>query len=138
MKMRKLMDGRAGEIIDQGRGGGVAGGRKCGRVGGTHPFPMPEAFAVLAVFAISVAAYVNGLLKARDPSLRTPAREIERLERQAEWLEQRLDQARREKWGVVMAERISAELGATLEELAARRRELREGARAEVSRGQTM
>gem|GEM_PF-2523897 len=99
---------------------------------------MPEAFAVLAVFAISVAAYVNGLLKARDPSLRTPAREIERLERQAEWLEQRLDQARREKWGVVMAERISAELGATLEELAARRRELREGARAEVSRGQTM
>ena len=92
---------------------------------------------VLAVFAISVAAYVNGLLKARDPSLRTPQREIQRLQRQAEWLEQRLDQARREKWGVVMAGRISAELGATVRELARRREEL--GARGEeLMRRQTM
>ncbi len=98
---------------------------------------MPEAVMVLAVFAISVAAYVNGLLKARDPSLRTPQREIQRLQRQAEWLEQRLDQARREKWGVVMAGRISAELGATVRELARRREEL--GARGEeLMRRQTM
>ncbi len=86
---------------------------------------MPEAFAILAVFAISVAAYVNGLLKARDPSLRTPVREMQRLQRQAAWLEERLDQARREKWGTMMAERISAELGETLRELKLREQEVR-------------
>ncbi len=84
---------------------------------------MLDALVVLAVFAIGVAAYANGLLKARDPALRTPEREIQRLQRQAEWLEERLDQARREKWGAVMAERISAELGETLRELSRRKRE---------------
>lgn len=87
---------------------------------------MPEAFAIIAVFAISVAAYVNGLLKARDPSLRTPAREVQRLQRQAAWLEERLDQARREKWGTIMAERISGELGETLRELKVREQEVRQ------------
>jgi hypothetical protein len=78
---------------------------------------MPEAFVVMAVFAISVAAYVNGVIKSRDPSLRSPERERQRLQRHAEWLEMRLDTARREKWGVEMTTAISTELGATLQEL---------------------
>lgn len=83
----------------------------------TETRPMPEAFVVMVVFAISIAAYVNGVIKSRDPSLRSPERERQRLQRHAEWLEMRLDTARREKWGVEMTSALSMELGTTLQEL---------------------
>jgi hypothetical protein len=74
---------------------------------------MPGALAVLAVFAVVIAAWLN----ARNPANHNPVEDAERLRRDAGWLAQRREVARREKWGSEMLARLAIELGATAEKL---------------------
>lgn len=46
-----------------------------------------------------------------------PREEYRRLQRHAAWLENRLDQARREKWGAEMITRLSQQLGDACQKL---------------------
>jgi hypothetical protein len=82
---------------------------------------MPEALALLAVFVVAVAAWIAAWMHTRNPANYNARAELERLRRQAIWLEERLDVARREKWASDMIGPISDELGATLQRLAASR-----------------
>ena len=78
---------------------------------------MPEALAVVAVFVVTVVAWLGAWLNARNPAGYQARDEIARLQHHASWLEQRLVIAQREKWGGDMIEAISAELAATAGEL---------------------
>jgi hypothetical protein len=79
---------------------------------------MPEAFAVLAVVVVCVAAYVAALLRSRDPSLHNAADELARLHQHEAWLRQRLALAERERWGADMIAGLGDELRATSQQLA--------------------
>jgi hypothetical protein len=81
---------------------------------------MPEAFAVLLVLVVCVAAYVAALLTARHPAQQNTAEDLVTLHRHRAWLQQRLEMAQRENWGDDMVESIAAELTATAEQIAAR------------------
>ncbi|MSU71096.1 MAG: hypothetical protein EXS43_01980 [Opitutus sp.] len=74
---------------------------------------MLEAFAVIAVFFVTVVVYVAVWLQARDPAQNTPQHELARLQTREAWLWQRLEIARRENWGGEMRTAIANELGAT-------------------------
>jgi hypothetical protein len=78
---------------------------------------MPEALAVVAVFVVTVIAWVGAWLNARNPAGYPARDEIARLQHHAAWLEQRLVVAQRECWGGEMIAAISAELAATAGEL---------------------
>jgi hypothetical protein len=80
---------------------------------------MPEAFAVLVVFVVCVAAYIGALLTARDPARQNRAEDLARLRQHRVWLEQRLETAQRENWGDDMIEGIAAELDETARQVAA-------------------
>jgi hypothetical protein len=81
---------------------------------------MPEAFAVLVVFVISVAAYLGALSTARDPSRQNVAEDLATLRQQHAWLQQRLDLARRENWGEEMVGNLEVKLVETTRQIARR------------------
>ena len=79
---------------------------------------MPEALAVLAVFAVVVIAWVGASLQARDPAQQNASADLQRLQQHAAWLQHRLSVARRENWGDDMIASLGAELDATTQQLA--------------------
>lgn len=79
---------------------------------------MPGALVILAVFAaIAVVAWVAAWTHLRNPANHNPREDYRQLQRHAAWLEQRLDQARREHWGSDMIIRLSNELGDACQQL---------------------
>lgn len=76
-------------------------------------------FAVLAV--VFLAAWLGAWCYTRDPVHHDPREDFRKLQRQAAWLEQRLDIARREHWDADMIARLSDELGVACRELAGAR-----------------
>lgn len=82
-----------------------------------HFTPMPEAFAVLVVVVVAIAAWFGAWMQARDPANYNAREEAERLRHHAVWLEQRLELAQREKWGGDMVTGIADELDATCRQL---------------------
>jgi hypothetical protein len=74
---------------------------------------MPEAFAVLFVFAVAVAAYVGARVQAVSPLQDDPRADLQRLQHHRAWLERRLEQAARENWGDDMLTQIASEVDST-------------------------
>ena len=66
---------------------------------GINLFVMPEAFAVVAVFVVAIVAWVGAWMHARNPANFNARDESERLRQHAQWVEQRLERAQRERWG---------------------------------------
>ena len=78
---------------------------------------MPEAFAVLAVFAIVVFIYVMMWLKSRDPAFHKPREELARLQHHLAWLKDRLAVAQRERWDPALQAGFVAQIEETAREL---------------------
>ncbi len=78
---------------------------------------MPEAFAVLVVFAIAIFIYVMMWLKSRDPAFYKPKEELVRLQHQMIWLEDRQAVARREHWDAGLQASLVTQIGETMREL---------------------
>jgi hypothetical protein len=77
---------------------------------------MPEALAVIVIFAVSAAVYVGALIQGRRRVV-DQAAERDRAIVQQEWLTQRLALARRENWDARMVADIERQLQATAAEL---------------------
>lgn len=78
---------------------------------------MPEAFAVLLVFAVSAAVYVAAWLSTRGSLSAHTVADLARLQQHEAWLRERLHRAEREQWGDEMIAGIAAELRAASREL---------------------
>ncbi|MEO5959627.1 MAG: hypothetical protein ABIZ49_03835 [Opitutaceae bacterium] len=79
---------------------------------------MPEAFAVVFVFVVTVAAWVGAWMQTRNqPHDRAPE-EIARLQEHASWLQQRLAVARQENWDEAMVAALRNELRTATRRLA--------------------
>jgi hypothetical protein len=78
---------------------------------------MPEALAVLLVFAVCVFVYVAAWIQTRGSGGARSAADVERLQLHEAWLRERLLRAERETWDDDMIARIAAELRATSREL---------------------
>jgi hypothetical protein len=63
---------------------------------------MPEALAVLFIFAVSSFVYVFAWIRARDPANHRPEEERARLRVKRAWLEERLALATQENWSTEM------------------------------------
>jgi hypothetical protein len=82
------------------------------------PRPMPGTLVILSVMAvIAIAAWLAAWTHTRDPANHDAREDFRRLQRHAAWLEQRLDLARREKWGAEMITSLSIQLGEACHEL---------------------
>jgi ABC-type uncharacterized transport system fused permease/ATPase subunit len=79
---------------------------------------MPEAFAVLLVFVVSVSAYVAARLHSSNPANASPAADFQRLRQHRAWLEERLRLAWREKWDQIMISRLVDQIEAVDADLA--------------------
>lgn len=78
---------------------------------------MPEALAVLFVFVVALASWVGALIHtANAPS--NPAGELQRLQQQRAWLEERLQLGWRENWDQAMLTRLADEIEAIDAQLA--------------------
>ena len=80
---------------------------------------MPEALAILFILIVAGGVYLYAWVQARNPARRNAAEDQARLERHEAWLRQRLELAKRERWGADMVRSIEAELLTTRERLAA-------------------
>lgn len=78
---------------------------------------MPEAFAVFFVFVVSLGIYLFAKLQARSPEFRKPEVKLAQLQEQRAWLEERLQQAEREKWSPEMRKPIAEQLEETRRKL---------------------
>ena len=78
---------------------------------------MPEAFAVLLVFFVSLGVYVFAWMRTRDPANQKPSEEVERLQMQRAWLEERLQLADGEGWGAEMRASLRDQLAENAREL---------------------
>jgi len=79
---------------------------------------MPEAFAVLRVFGVSVFVYIFAWVRARDPANYRHAEEVERLRIRGAWLEERLRLSERENWSAEMRADLTAQLADNARDLA--------------------
>lgn len=79
---------------------------------------MPEALAIVAVFAVVAIAFVGAWLQERNPAIQSSQIEVERLRHHAAWLEQRLELAQRENWDERMVSAIAEDREATRRRLA--------------------
>jgi hypothetical protein len=70
------------------------------------------------VFVLAVAAWFSAWSHATRPLRRNPREKYRQLQRHAAWLEQRLDQARRERWDPEMIRTLSNQLGVACRQLA--------------------
>ena len=75
---------------------------------------MPEAFAVFLVTAIIVGVMIAARLQTRSPARSNPEIEAAHLDREIQWLAERIQRAERENWGedmkAALEERHSAAL----------------------------
>ena len=78
---------------------------------------MPEAFAVLAVVVVAIAAWIGAWMQARNPANHDSRQEQVRLQHHYAWLQERLEVARRENWGGEMVGGLADELEATARQL---------------------
>jgi hypothetical protein len=78
---------------------------------------MPEALALLAVFIVAIAAWLGARLHARSPGNYNPVEDAKRLRLHADWLAERLEMARREKWGGEMVAELMIDLDRTSAQL---------------------
>lgn len=78
---------------------------------------MPETFAVVLVFVVSIIVYVAAKIQARNPVHHHPSVRREQLQSQHAWLEERLLRAERENWGPEMRHSIAEQLAATRRKL---------------------
>jgi hypothetical protein len=86
------------------------------------PSSMPGTLPILAALAVVfLAAWLGAWYYTRNPIYHDPREDFRKLQRQAAWLEQRLDIARREHWDADMIARLSDELGVACRELAVAR-----------------
>jgi hypothetical protein len=74
---------------------------------------MPEAIAVIFVTVVSVGIYIFARVQAASSSASNPDEALDGLKQQQQWLEQRLEVAKREKWDHEMIVRISQQLELT-------------------------
>lgn len=74
---------------------------------------MPEALVIFLVSTVCLAVYVGAWLRWRDPVRLDPGGERLRVTHQVRALEERLQQARRERWDETMLGNLEAELAAT-------------------------
>jgi hypothetical protein len=79
---------------------------------------MPEALAVLVVFAVTIIVAVAAWLRSRDPSLVNVEEDLQRLRHHETWLRERLLRATEERWSSDMVAEIANELHATSLQLA--------------------
>lgn len=79
---------------------------------------MAESLTVLALLVLTILAWIIAQRRARNSANRSPRLELERLQHQAMWLEERLDTARRERWARDMIASISDDLAATTQRIA--------------------
>ena len=79
---------------------------------------MPEALAVLLVFAVCIVAAAGAWLRSRNPSLINIDEDLHRLRHHETWLRERLHRARLERWDSDMIAGIADELRATSHQLA--------------------
>ena len=79
---------------------------------------MPEALAVLVVFAVCLVVYVAARLRRRDPSFINVEEDLPRLRHQETWLRERLLRAVEERWDTTMIAGIADELHVTTLQLA--------------------
>jgi hypothetical protein len=70
---------------------------------------MPEALAVLFIFAVSSCVYVFAWVHARDPANHRPEEDRARLRVKRAWLEERLALAAQENWSSEMKATLIAE-----------------------------
>ena len=80
---------------------------------------MPEALAIVAVFAIAAGVYCYAWLQARNPALQNSEQDEARLRHQATWLQDRLRLAQRENWDAAMIATLRSDLEVTARQLAA-------------------
>ena len=88
---------------------------------------MPEALALFAVLIIAVTVYVVAWVQSRDSAHDCPREELLRLRQQQQWLQQRVELAKRENWPYEMADVISNDLGAVTEQISKTQDSLRLG-----------
>jgi hypothetical protein len=79
---------------------------------------MPEALAVLFVFAVCVLVYAIAWMQTRRPSAVNVRDELQRLQAQEAWLHERLQRARRERWDDAMIAGLVDELCVITQQLA--------------------
>lgn len=80
---------------------------------------MPGAVFILGLFiAAALVACVAAWFHTRNPANHDPREDYRQLQRQAAWLEQRLDLARRERWAPEMIMDLEQKLGAACDQLA--------------------
>ena len=79
---------------------------------------MPASILLFPAVVIALIAWTAAWWFTRKSRPETRRDEIERLRRHAIWLEQRLDTARRERWGREMIVSLSQQLGLACEDLA--------------------
>ena len=86
------------------------------------PSSMPGVLPIIAVLAVVFfAAWLSAWCYTRNPIHHDSREEFRKLQRQAAWLEQRLDIARREHWNADMIARLSDDLGVACRALASAR-----------------
>jgi hypothetical protein len=80
---------------------------------------MPGALPILAfVILVALVCWVAAWTHTRNAANHDPREDYRRLQRHAAWLEQRLDVARRERWGPEMIASLSRQLGVACQQLA--------------------
>jgi len=79
---------------------------------------MPASLILVPALAVAFVSLLAAWLYTRNTANHSLREEVQRLKIHAAWLEQRLDTARRERWGHEMIVSLSDQLGATCEQLA--------------------
>jgi hypothetical protein len=80
---------------------------------------MPGLMPILAVaLVVAVTAWLAAWRQTSGRARRNPREEYRQRQRHAAWLEQRLDQARRERWDPEMIATLSNQLGVACRQLA--------------------
>lgn len=79
---------------------------------------MPEVLAVVAVFVVTLIAWIGAWLHARDPANQNVHDDIQRLRQHAAWLDRRIEVAQRERWGGDMIVSLEEERQTTMRALA--------------------
>jgi hypothetical protein len=71
---------------------------------------MPEALAVMVVFAVCVVVYFVALFQSRDPARVDVREDFQQLQLHEAWLRERLHRAQREQWDADMIAGLAGEL----------------------------
>ncbi len=78
---------------------------------------MPEAIAVLLVTTICVGLYIFARVQALDPSTRNVSDELKQMQQHRDWLQERLERAKRENWDVDMVKDLHLQMAQAARQL---------------------